>query len=101
MKQKNDQKMHDKKIKVHPGEVLEELLMELKITQSALAQNIKVSQPYISDVINGRRDMTAAMALKLSAALGLSADTWMTLQKNWELSLVDPQTTKGIKKMAA
>lgn len=92
---------NDRKIKVHPGEVLEELITEMNVTQSALAKNIGVTQSYISDIINGRRDMTASMAYKLAASVGLTPDTWMTLQKNWELSEVSADVTKGIRKMAA
>lgn len=92
---------HDKKINVHPGEVLQELMKEHSITQTQLAKTIGISQPYISDVINGRRDMTATLAYKLSAALGLPAESWMTLQKNWELAKVSPTVAKGIKKLAA
>lgn len=92
---------HVRKIDVHPGEVLEELLNELGITQSALASNIAVTQSYISDIINGKRNMTAVMAYKLEAAVGLSADTWMMLQKNWELAQVDEQVAKGVRKMVA
>lgn len=92
---------HDKKIDVHPGEILEELLSELGITQTALASNIAVTQSYISDIINGKRNITAVMAYKFAAAVGLSPDTWMMLQKNWELAQVDQQVAKGIKKMVA
>jgi addiction module HigA family antidote len=92
---------HNKKIPVHPGEVLQELLQELNVTQTSLANNIGVTQSYVSDIINGRRDMTATMAYKLGAALEVPAESWMNLQKNWELSKVNPQVAKGIKKMAA
>ena len=92
---------HDRKIAVHPGEVLGELLSEMSISQSALARHIGVTQAYISDIVNGRRNLSAPMAWKLSASIGLAAEAWMNLQKNWELSQVDPKIVKGIKKMAA
>lgn len=92
---------HNTKIKVHPGQILQNILEEMKITQSALATNIGVTQSYISDIVSGRRNMTAVMAHKLSVAVGLTPETWMNLQQNWELSKIDPKITKDIKKMAA
>lgn len=52
---------HGKKINVHPGAVLKELIERHHVRQTQLAKAIDMSQPYISDVINGRRDMTATL----------------------------------------
>jgi plasmid maintenance system antidote protein VapI len=41
------------------------------------------------------------MAMKLSLALGASAEFWLNLQKNWELSQVKRSALKGIKPLAA
>src|SRR5215208_6770554 len=70
----------------HPGKVLADELQERGISQSALASHIGVLSKTINEICRGKRGISAAMAMKLSMALGASAEFWLNLQKNWELS---------------
>ena len=88
-------------IAVHPGKVLLDELDERGITQSALATHIGVLSKTINEICRGKRGISAEIAVKLSCALGASAAFWLNLQKNWELSQVDPRAAKKIKPMAA
>lgn len=88
-----------KKINLHPGEVLKDVVKQQRNTQTQLAKAIDISQPDISDVINGRWDMATTLAYKLSAAMAVAAKSWMTLQKNWEFANVSPAVATGIKKL--
>lgn len=74
---------------VHPGEVLEDELKELSLSQSSLAQHIGVSPEVVSELCQGQRELNASMAMKLSRALGASPQFWLNLQNNWELSQID------------
>jgi antitoxin HigA-1 len=73
---------------VHPGEVLQDELNELGITQSALAEHIGVLPKTVNEICRGKRGISAEMAMKLSQALGASPQFWLNLQNNWELSQV-------------
>ena len=71
-------------IAVHPGDILQEMLQERQITQSELARHL-------------RRGISAPMAVLLAKAFGTSAGLWVNLQKNWELSQVDPRLARAIR----
>ena len=70
----------------HPGEMLlEEFLNPLGITQRQLADAIHVPYQRVNEIINGRRGVTPATALRLAKYFNLSADYWMNLQQRWDL----------------
>jgi antitoxin HigA-1 len=86
---------------IHPGLVLQDELDELKISQTRLAQHIGVLPKTINEICRGKRGISAAIAVKLSCALGASPQFWLNLQNSWELSQVDQADYKAIKPVAA
>lgn len=71
---------------VHPGEVLmEEFLRPLGITQYQLAKDLNIPQTRVSEIIKGRRAVTADTALRLSKYFGSSAKFWLGLQADFDL----------------
>ena len=71
---------------IHPGEVLQDELDEIGLTQTALAKHIGVLPKTINEICRGKRGISAEVAAKLSKALGGSPQFWLNLQNNWELS---------------
>lgn len=70
----------------HPGEMLlREFLEPLGLTQRDLSARIDVPYQRVNEIVNGRRGMTPATALRLARYLGTSADLWMNLQLRWDL----------------
>lgn len=86
---------------VHPGEVLKDELEEMGLSQSALAEHIKVLPKTINEICRGKRGISAEMAVKLSRALGASPQFWLNFQNNWELCQLDEFRYKKIGKIAA
>jgi len=86
---------------VHPGEVLQDELEEIGLTQSALAKHIRVLPKTINEICRRKRGISADMAMKLSKALGGSPQFWLNLQNNWELSQLDETDFKDIDPVAA
>lgn len=86
---------------VHPGEVLQDELKELEISQSALAKHVGVLPKTINEICRGKRGLSAEMAVKLSRALGAAPQFWLNLQNNWELSQLEEANYKNISKVAA
>jgi addiction module HigA family antidote len=86
---------------VHPGLVLKDELLEIEVSQVALAKHLGVSPKTISEICRGKRDINAEMAVKLSRALGASPQFWLNLQKNWELSQVNQDRFRAIRRIAA
>ena len=75
---------------VHPGEILlEDYLKSMGITQYRLAKDIGVSAPRISEIIKGRRAITADTALRLSCYFGMSKGFWLGLQKRFEIDVAE------------
>jgi addiction module HigA family antidote len=71
---------------VAPGEVLRErVLSRLKITQDQLADAMGVSRLSINQIINGRRSITAEMALRLSYVTSTTPEFWLNLQRQIDL----------------
>ncbi len=72
---------------VHPGEYLKELLDELGMSQSQLAKALGVPAMRISHIVNGRRPVTAEMALRLSLYFRQSPQYWLNLQSRYDLDI--------------
>jgi len=72
---------------IHPGEVLADELAELNKSPTELARELHVPANRISQLIAGKRAMTADTALRLERWLGVSAAFWMNLQKRYELDI--------------
>ena len=70
----------------HPGEILQDtVLAEGRISVSYFARKLGVSRVALSRVINGRAAISADMALRLAAALGGSAESWLQMQAAYDL----------------
>ena len=71
---------------IHPGEILQEEFLEpFDITAYRLAKEIKIPQTRISQILQGRRRITADTALRLSEFFGNSAQFWLGLQDEYDL----------------
>ncbi len=70
---------------IHPGEFLADELSEINISPTELSRQIDVPANRISQIIRGRRDITADTALRLGQFFGTGPELWMNLQKTYEL----------------
>jgi addiction module HigA family antidote len=71
----------------HPGEILnEEFLAPHGISMNRLALGLHVTVSRISDILKGRRGITADTALRLSVFFGTTPEFWINLQTTYELS---------------
>jgi antitoxin HigA-1 len=78
--------MYNKIPDVHPGEILEEeFLKPLGISAYRLAKETKIPATRISQIIKGRRRITADTALRFGKFFGNSADFWLGLQTEYDL----------------
>lgn len=70
----------------HPGEMLlEEFLKPMNLSQRDLADGIRVPYQRINELVNGRRGMTPATALRLAKYFDNTPGFWMSLQLRWDL----------------
>lgn len=70
----------------HPGEMLlEEFLKPLDMSQRELADRIHVPYQRINELVNRKRGVTPATALRLAKVFGNTPGFWLNLQTRWEL----------------
>ena len=70
----------------HPGEILRDTVLgDGRLSVSEFARKLGVSRVALSRVVNGTAAVSADMALRLAAALGGSAESWLHLQVSHDL----------------
>jgi antitoxin HigA-1 len=84
----------------HPGEVLREYLPET-LTQAEVASRLGITRQALSAVLNGRAGVSAEMAVRLSKALGTTADLWLGLQMQYDLWQALNRPMPRVQRMAA
>ena len=82
---------------IHPGEILAGELAELGKTPTQLARELRVPANRMSQLVAGKRAITADTALRLEKWLGVSAAFWMNLQKRYELDMARSQAADSLK----
>jgi addiction module HigA family antidote len=83
---------------IHPGETLLEELTERKMSAAELGRILHVPTNRITQILNGKRAITADTALRLATWLGTSPDFWLNLQKNYELRLAEQEVGEEIRR---
>jgi addiction module HigA family antidote len=76
----------DRLTNIHPGEILlEEFLRPLEITAYRLTKETEIPQTRISQIIKGKRRITADTALRFSSYFGTTAKFWLGLQVDYDI----------------
>ena len=71
---------------MHPGEFIKRVYLKpFSIGSNELARKLQVSAGLVSRFLNGKTDVSPAMALKLSKVLGRSPESWLLMQDNYNL----------------
>jgi addiction module HigA family antidote len=71
---------------IHPGEVLlEEFLKPMNVTAYRLSKDVGIPQTRVSQIIKGKRRITADTALRLAKYFGTSVKFWLGLQNDFDI----------------
>jgi addiction module HigA family antidote len=71
---------------IHPGEILEEeFLKPFELTAYRLAKETNIPPTRISQILKGKRSITADTALRFSKFFGNSAEFWLGIQMEYDL----------------
>ncbi len=71
---------------IHPGEILlEEFMKPLEISQYKLAKELHIGPMRVSEIIRGKRSITADTAIRLGRYFKMEAKFWMNLQISYDL----------------
>jgi len=94
--------MDNKLPPIHPGEVLlEDFMKPLGLSQYRLAKDIGVTPIRISQIVNGKRSITADTAMRLARYFGTSAGVWMRLQVRYDLEVAERELSERINREVA
>lgn len=74
---------------VHPGRLLKRELAARKLSANRLSLDIGVPSGRITDIVNGRRAITADTAVRLGRYFGNSAQFWLDLQSQYDIGVVE------------
>lgn len=70
---------------IHPGDHLKEMLNELGISQRRLADAMGTPPALVCEIIRGRASISPETAIKIGAALDMSAEFWLNIQRIHDL----------------
>ena len=73
----------------HPGRLLKRELEARGLSANRLALDLGVPSGRITDILNGRRGITADTALRLGRYFGNRAQFWLDLQGQYDISMVE------------
>lgn len=74
-------------VAIHPGFTLEETLDSLGMSQKDLAERTGLTEKHISQIINCKASITPATAIKFERVLGVKAEGWINLERNYRITL--------------
>jgi antitoxin HigA-1 len=78
----------------HPGELIrEDLLPETNLSQTQLADLLRVSRRTVSEIVHERRRVTPDLAIRLAKVFNSTPEMWLTMQQTHDLW--EAQTTRG------
>ena len=81
---------------VHPGRLLKRELQARDLSANRLALDIGVPSGRITDILNGRRSITADTAVRLGRYFGNSARFWLDLQSQYDIAMVERERGEEI-----
>ena len=76
---------------VHPGRLLKRELAARKLSANRLSLDIGVPSGRITDILNGRRSITADTAVRLGRYFGNNPQFWLDLQGQYDIGVVEKE----------
>ena len=87
----------------HPGAVLKDTVLRKDggISLTEFAKQLKIGRVGLSRVVNGRAGISPELAIRLAAALGTDARSWLNMQLNYDLWRAKKKARPKIQRLAA
>lgn len=81
---------------VHPGETIKELLEDKGMTQEELATRTGYTPKHVSEIISGKKNISAKFANTLEYALGIPTEFWINLQGIYDKNIIELEKANNI-----
>jgi addiction module HigA family antidote len=83
---------------ITPGEILlEELMKPHGLSQNRLSKALGISPMTINEIVNGKRSITAEVALRLGHYFGMAPQFWLNLQARYDLEKAEDAIGKRLR----
>ncbi len=83
---------------VHPGTILRrDVMPALGVPTVAIAKAVGISRQHLYDIMNAKKPITAATALRLGRYLGNGPDIWINLQARYDLAVAEREMADVLK----
>lgn len=82
-------------IAFHPGSYVEEIVEDLNMTQAEFARRLGISSKTVSKIISGEENVSPKTATKLASLTGVSIQTWLNLQANYDAKVAEIEDRKS------
>lgn len=82
---------------IHPGEILKDELEFLGMSAAELARALDVPPNRVSQILAGKRSISADTAVRLGYWLGTGPELWLNLQRQYELRLIEQSDGASIR----
>ena len=76
---------------VHPGETLAEEMATRRLSANALALKLRIPANRLTEIVAGKRGISAETALRLGRYFGTGAQFWVNLQSRYELAIAEKE----------
>ncbi len=83
---------------LHPGAILAREMEACGLSAQALALKLRVPANRISEIVAGRRSISAETALRLGRYFGTGADLWVRLQASYDLAVAEREHGKTVRR---
>ena len=74
---------------IHPGRILKREMVARSLSANKLSLSLRVPSGRITQILNGKRGISAETALRLARYFGNSAQFWINLQSRYDLLTVE------------
>jgi addiction module HigA family antidote len=81
-----------RRIRTHPGDILRHELEAREVSANQVALALGVPSGRIVEILNRKRGISADTALRLARYIGTSAEFWMNLQSQYDLSVAQQES---------
>lgn len=85
---------------VHPGELLrEDVLPAVGRPKTEIARLLGISRQTLYDILGEKKPVTPATALRLAKMFGGSAESWVNMQRNYDLKIAEQGMAEELAKI--
>jgi antitoxin HigA-1 len=81
---------------LHPGEVLRMEIDARKIKKTDLAEALNLKRGNLTELLQGKRHVSAVLALRLEAVFGINASFWLGVQTDYDLAVAKQDFSKSL-----